>query len=93
MLVGGCTSIPTVSTGPSIKPTYVEPVTPMVFDQVDIDNDGKLSPAETKLLPREPVSGDNFNYIWSFLAVITSVTAVCLISKISSKRKSTNNSI
>ena len=93
MLVASCMSIPTVSTGPSVKPTYVEPITPKVFERVDIDNDGKLSPAETKLLPGEPVSGDNFNYIWSFLAVITSVTAVCLISRMSSKRKSTNNSI
>ena len=86
MLVASCMSIPTVSTGPSVKPTYVEPITPKVFERVDTDNDGKLSPEEARLLPEASESNDNFNYIWAFVVVIISVTAVCLISKAAARR-------
>ena len=90
VLLSSCMTIPTVTTKPAAQPVHLEPITSDTFSQADTDNDGKLTQAEAKNLPKLPTKQTDSSFIWAFISIILCVSAVCVIAQYSARRKQLN---
>ena len=89
VLVTSCVSIPTVQSPNTPREIYIEPITDETFESADTDNDGKLTQAEAKNLPKSPEQTGS-GHVWAFVSIVGCVAAVCILAQVASRRKRTN---